>query len=325
MLTFNEYASLWRTQAPQGFNQVSPAPSFHEYVLRSIYLQDYIDLFIQVPTFIRVNIGEDWYIEITGNPLLNTLAIPMTSPYCINIGGVDYLKIGYDYPWTPSELDEKRHIKYIMVGEAPRPSEAQTFFYNLEEINNTPWLNAPVDAFLVFNNGNGLNQDPTKKEKLIFLANNGYILLDLFPFAMDDYSPFRNNLNQEGISENFFMNFINRKLRNFQSYNLLADEPILAFSGPGIIHHYLADKISVGELSITPDFITCRAYQNGFRIYSPASENTPPIMIPWPGGGLLNGIFTAGILSQVPYYRCGCYYVGGNYAPHSLLIRNAFF
>lgn len=325
MIKFNEYNNLWTNPAPNGFNQVSPAPSYHEYIQRAIYQQDYLDLFTGVTTFPRVNLKGFWLVEITSNSILNTLLIPLNSPHCININGVDYLKVGYDYPWSPMELTRKRAIKYIMIGEAPRPLIAQTYFYSILETTNTPWLNAPVDAFASLGVLAPLPVASSKRDKLLFLADNGYILIDLFPFAIDDYSPLRNYLNQGGVSEYCFNNFVNRKMVNFHAYNLFNKTPVLAFSGPGIIHHYLADKISIGSLPIMPDYITCRSFQNHFGIYTPSNEQIPALMIPWPNVNALNGIYPGGLLSQVPFYRCCCFYVGGNYAPHSLLIQNAFF
>jgi hypothetical protein len=325
MLTHAKYHSLWVDPAPHGFNQVTPVPNYHEYVLRSIYLQDYIDLFTKVQTFVRVNIGGEWYIQISSSQVLSNLAIPTSEQYTIRIEGVDYLRVAYDFPWTPEELNSDRRIKYIMVGEAARPSAAQTYFYNITETNNTHWLNAPIDAFQTLGAVTALAASSAKKEKLLFLANNGYILLDLFPFSLDDYAPLRGYLNLAGISVNFFKNHINRMLRNFESNGLLSDKVMLAFSGPGIIHHFLADEISIGNLFIMPNKIICRAYENHFDSYSSAILISPTTMIQWPKRQLLNGIYPAGTLSQVPFYRCCCYYVGGNYAPHTQLIQNAFF
>jgi hypothetical protein len=321
MLTLPQYEDLWTSPAPNGFGKTIPCPDYHQYLQRSIYMQDYLDLFAKTRTFHRVRINDSWYIKITGNPILSSLQIPLSDPYCIRIENTDYLWVAYDYPWNDVELNGDRIIKYIMIGEAPPPVEKETYFYNLNDDENTPWLNAPFSAFTHLLQVEEL----TKKKKLYYLANKGYILLDIFPFATVYESNFRDELNQGGTSENFFLNQINRKLRNYQAFNLLDDSPILAFSGPGIIHHFLADLVSIGRLQIMPNNVTCRSYQNQFGSYSPATNLMPNKMISWPEGYTLNGIYPYTILRQIPFYRCCCFIVGGNYAPHEILIRNAFF
>ena len=194
MLTLTEYGHLWKTH----FSGIVPAgvimPDYCEYLNREIYQQDYLDLFgaIVAETFPRVMIGANWYVEITRHPILSTLGLTLLHrPYIYHhTDGNDYLLVDYDFPYK-GQLNKGRCIKYIMIGEAARPDSAGTYFYNINHTNRTDYFSAPCNAFSVVKG--------SKRDKLIDLAINGVVLLDIFPFALD-YTPLRKKLSTFAIN-----------------------------------------------------------------------------------------------------------------------------
>ncbi len=313
MLTHAQYNDLWTLPAPIGFGQpLAAIPPYLEYLKREIYFQDYLDLFLPmgVPTFARIVLpGGGWGVMVAGTPLAG-LGIP---PVLLVHGCVP---VDYDYPWTYKELLQKRCIKYIMVGEAPPPEIKGTYFYNHHHGGNTAWLNAPVAAF-------GIAPALPKRDKLLELANNSYILIDLFPFVLP--LGIRNHLNAHGVSQYFFINYLcASQLAILVDNKLLCNEPILAFSGPPTIHHFLAHQLAIGAITI-PAPITCRSVPNFFiPPAAPIPPALPPTNILWPVGSLLSGVYANPGLISVPFYRCCVYMVGGLWGPHELFIRNAF-
>ncbi len=334
MLCFSRYNDLWTNPAPNGFNQRIAPPCYHEYVQREIYKQDYLDLFKGKLTYERIKIftpsGIRFGILITGNPLLMNLGIPHHELYILHNEEKKYLLVDYDYPWTKEELDTKRCIKYIMIGEAAptynpvivaygENDGENTYFYNHLHSGNTRWLTAPVGAFEV------VAKKKDKRAQLIGLANIGYILFDLFPFAVNYSKVLRELLNENETSNHFYKELVSQLNALIQQY--LCHSAIMAFSGPPTIHHYLAHQIATGSLGI-PAGVVCHSYPNSFAAVPPipiAPIALPAILIPWPVAGSLNGNYlNLTYLKKVPYFRCCCYdgaIVGG---PNQLFIRNAF-
>ncbi len=303
MLTLTDYEKLWTDVVPNGFGQLlADIPSYIDYLKREIYFQDYLDLFLRKKTYARIPIGGGLGVNV--NDGKSNICVP----------------VDYDYPWTDKELMQERCIKYIMVGEAPPPTISNTYFYNTYHLANTPWLDAPVAAF-------GIGSALPKKDKLIKLANKCYILIDLFPFVYGYTTGIRTRFNRNCVSEYFFNNYLcSSQLAILVNNNLLCNEPILAFSGPPTIHHFLAHLLAIGAITI-PAPITCRSVPNFFiPPVAPIPLTLPPNGILWPHGSLLSGVYANPThLTSVPFYRCCTYMVGGLWGPHELFIRNAFF
>jgi hypothetical protein len=128
-----------------------------------------------------------------------------------------------------------------MIGEA-RPDNKKrgkrTYFYNINHLDNTRWLSAPYSAF--FHAWNQPNTYEDKVKILLELASKGYLLLDLFPFAINfqtirlrfEYLPFWNQL-------------IN-KICDLTNFGLLADKIFTAFTGPAALHHRIVSDIING-------------------------------------------------------------------------------
>lgn len=326
MLTHIDYQNKWSNPAPAGFGRMlRDMPSYHEYLIREIYQQDYLDLYLGAITFNRTPIGGIFYVQITGNPILGVLGIPLAPLYTISSGGNDYIMVDYDYPWTMAQINQKRCIKYIMIGEAAHPIN-DSYFYKHTSTVSSPWLSAPISAFTPSPNGSVLT-GPTKLHQLLYLADNGYILIDLFPFATN-YTALRPILNMTGVSTFHFNNEVIFRINNFIANGLTcqnsneqnSDGPIIAFSGPPTIHHYLANEISLGTILLPPT-INCRCYMNDSV---PATIPPPPLYWnrPWAPMTVLHGIVIPYL--KTPYYRC-CTCQNAIAGPNNLFIRIAFF
>lgn len=349
MLSYNDYQKKWTNPTPAGFGlMLKDMPSYHEYVIREIYQQDYLDLFLGAITFNRTSLnGGIYYVQITGDPILGVLGIPLDPLYTLSNGGIDYIMVDYEYPWTMAQLNQKRCIKYIMIGEAapqvfPRSvlsynknDRENSYFYNkLHTDSSSSWLSAPIAAFTPSPNGSIL-AGPAKLQKLLYLADNGYFIIDLFPFAFSYNSSFRKHLiykdastGYKDVSSDFFVNEIITKIDNFNQAGLLCrteknentSRAILAFSGPPTIHHYLADEIASGRIKL-PSYIDCRSYMNNT---TPAtlSSSRNKWKSAWIAGNNLWG--TKVQLNAVPFYRC-CTCQNAQAGPNQLFIRIAFF
>lgn len=329
MLTYFEYNELWAAPRPNGFAQPNTAPpSYHEYVQREIYFNDYLDLFRGIISYPRVNIpdpitGDDrFYVEFGLLPA----DLPFLAPYCIMHNNTNYLIVDYAYPWTDAELNIPRCLRYVMIGEAaplkmpstqPYGSDdnQNSFFYNFKHTKNSNWLNAPLEAFgLVAND---------KKLELIELANCGYLLIDLFPFAINYSSAFRSFLVEEfnriSVASNAYYNLLN-KITEYLEFILVCNEAInemlhqhkniiIAFSGPPIVHHYLAGKLGLIRNEVPMQTVI-------YRIY----------LINWPDMDLLNGIYFNDdqAMNKAPVYKSCCYSKNFQAGPHAQFIKNAF-
>ena len=341
MLTYIDYQNKWTDLAPAGFGQI-PAnmPSYHEYLIREIYQQDYLDLYLGAITFTRTTFGVIHYVQITGNPILGLLGIPLDALYTLSIGGNDYIMVDYEYPWSMPQIKQKRCIKYIMIGEAAPQFLRNFFSYNIDDPLNsyfynrlhtnlrTSWLSAPIAAFTPSPNGSVLAYNPLKLQKLLYLADNGYILFDLFPFAFLYTTTFRTFLNVSGVSSYFFINEVITKINDVNTAGLLcrtvnienSSKAIMAFSGPPTIHHFLANEIALGGI-ILPGCIDCRSYMNDTI---PPTIPAPPLSWnrAWIFGNNLWG--TIAPYNTVPFYRC-CTCQNAQGGPNQLFIRIAFF
>jgi hypothetical protein len=341
MLPYIDYQNKWTNPAPAGFGRMlMDMPSYHDYLIREIYQQDYLDLYLGAMTFNRTIVGGIYYVQITGNPILSVLGIPLDPLFTLTMGGNDYIKVDYDYPWTIAQLNQKRCIKYIMIGEAapqvfPRSALSynindaeNSYFFNILHTNpSSSWLSASIAAFTPSPNGSVL-AGPSKLQKLLYLADNGYILIDLFPFAFSYTTPFRTFLNTSGVSSHFFVNEVITKINKLNQIGLFCiternentTQAIMAFSGPPKIHHFLANEIALGSITL-PSYIDCRSYMNDTI---PATIPAPPLNWTrvWISGNNLWG--TIVLLNSVPFYRC-CTCQNAQGGPNQVFIKIAFF
>lgn len=327
MLSYLDYQNKWTSPAPVGFGRMlRDMPSYHEYVIREIYQQDYLDLFLGAITFNRTPLnGGIYFVQITGDLILDKLGIPLDPLYTFSLNGNDYIMVDYKYPWSMAQINQKRYIKYIMIGEAASTSDS--YFYKQNSSVSSPWLKAPVSAFTPSPNGSVL-LGGTKLDKLLYLADNGYLLIDLFPFATD-YSDIRSTLNITGVSPFYFNNDVIFRINHFIVTGLTcknlhgknSDGPIVAFSGPPTIHHNLANQIALGAI-VLPPTILCMCYINDSN-----PPTTSPIKLNWYRPWIPMDVLHGNIISysRIPYYRC-CTYHATNpvLGPQEIYIKIAF-
>lgn len=296
MLTRTDYTNLWTNPAPGRFSQAIHLPSYDEYVIRENQLQDYLDIFRGSDTrcdrTIRTFIPADWY---------------------------------YDHPFLEVLKDNAgaHKIEYIMIGEAaPNLSEVLLpgyYFYNINHVEHTRYFSDPCNAFGVVG--------VTKVDKLVALARKRVLLLDIFPFATN-YCPqrkkkgktFRDELNQSGVTRNFWVN-VGEEITSLRNNSLLHKETKLAFIAPPTISHFIAEGINRHDW---PTF-GCTA-RLGVNKFSPAipipSADTHFKKIPKGTSLIMTSGLNLGLtITTAPIYACCCY-DGSNY-PQSIYITSA--
>ena len=190
-----------------------------------------------------------------------------------------------------------RQLKYLLIGEAA-PSSGKTYFYNPYHLERTSWMFAPYQAFYgtwkqALNKGD-------KLDRLKDLAEKGFLLIDLFPFALN-YEDLRKSLNNTGASVWFYNNHLLPIINNLKSSQRLNSRYYLAFSGPLTIHNHLVASMGSGIISNPADAI---CYYN-----SPTVK--PGIKKALTGKG-----------PKPPLYRCCAGDRSGNV--NEFLVRNAF-
>lgn len=336
ILTYEQYKTSWIND----FKPKGTLPCYHEYLQREIYKQDYLDLFIYKRTFERVRIDGfvENYVKITGCKILEDLNIP--DLICFFYGNNDkYIKVDYEYPWVDTDFNrnEKRCIKYVMIGEAA-PSNMAYYFYYILQMQDEKTLNkdeetgeiikdyagyvtAPYSAFFAEDTVSCNHKE--KKEILLDFADVGVMLLDIFPFAFKYESKIRYFLNENGITKNCYDRLVKE---NFSSKkNIKA-----VFIAPPIVSHFLAIEVNVNKLKNTISF------RDGINSFSPPHLTTTSkekplkdfFFVEIPKGSKLIGKGEIDLNSnknsdftiQVPKYIC-CAYSGAMTVPHSLFIQ----
>lgn len=303
MLTRKQFEDLWVELEKS--DPKCGIPNYDEHTESENMFEDYLDIFRGINTRMeRPSSNRKWY---------------------------------YEHPFFDGDKPKLKNtpcIKYVMIGEArPKPNppkinscggdENNTYFYNVTHLGATRWLKEPCEVFLpIYTKPTCPNQ---KANLLLQLASEGYILVDMFPFAISFNSKLRNRLNKTLVSDWFFTNYLDKKLVGLCKYKCVNFKPIVAFSGPAIIHHYIIHKIANRSLILNSCFVTF-----GTSNYFVAPHVTVPIALPpstiaWiPIANTLNGkYFNLRGLKKAPFYRAGCWdaaFVG----PHQLFIRNAF-
>jgi len=306
MLTKKQFEDLW-----EKFEKANPKdkmPDYDEYLKNENMFEDYLDIFRGVNTRNERNFGNnDWYYE---HPFFD--------------GGVPKIKVPC--------------IKYVMIGEA-RPSlkspilnkclgdENNTYFYNVRHVKNTRWLQEPFKAFFLPARPWVKPTCPSDKIAILLeLASRGYVLLDLFPFSVKFNTGLRTRLNNLRISSWFFANYLDSKLKLICNFKCSSDahKPVIAFSGPPIIHHFLAHEIANKRLPINPCFQIFNSPNYFVLPIPPIPAILPAPLVDWnPIANLLNGKYANVGLKTAPFYRSECW-DGSFSGPHYLFIRNAF-
>lgn len=334
ILTYEQYKTSWIND----FKPKGTLPCYHEYLQREIYKQDYLDLFIYKRTFERVRIDGfvENYVKITGCKILEDLNIP--DLICFFYGNNDkYIKVDYEYPWVDTDFNrnEKRCIKYVMIGEAA-PANMAYYFYYILNLQKEKTLNVHkktkeiikdykgyVSApFLAFFGGDAKScNNMDKKDILLKFANKGVILLDIFHFAID-YDTIRDHLNKTGVTKFYFKELMH-EINLFNIKHKCKEDVKGVFIAPPKISHYLAKLLNrlkspiifrKGINTFSPphsiktgnDFFFISSSSkllSGIKEITPPKSNKKPI--------------------QVPEYIC-CAYSGAMTVPHSLFIKKGF-
>ena len=198
-MTPAQYGLLWGL-----FPSISGMPGmppYADYLSRENFLEDYLDIF-------------------RGRDTRATRGLPGPHPFHAQLS-------------NPLFVAPK--ITYIMIGEAAHSSSA-TFFYNPTHLKSTNWLRSPLEAF---GWGKPYPKTPLGKiESLFALAMNGFLLLDLYPFALAYSSKMR-----AGIDYIPFWEQLVDRINSLSALKLLQPDCLLAFSGPAKTHHQIAVQL----------------------------------------------------------------------------------
>jgi len=170
MLTQANYNDLWTNVLGLPLHNI---PCYYQYLQREVYFQDYLDLFCcpenGKPTYERIVVHGHQTVSIQG------LQVDPNGEYTIiDAQGHVRLIVQYDFPFERNELCKGRNIKYILIGEAAPPSGG----YIYKDAKGS-YITAPLSAV-------GLSPARmSRTERLLEFANNGFLLLDFFPFAIN--------------------------------------------------------------------------------------------------------------------------------------------
>lgn len=201
MLSQLNYNQLWTVNLGQSLQNI---PCYYQYLQREVYFQDYLDLFGYPndgnPTFERLIIEGKQTVFIQG------LCEDPNSEFTMkDQNGEIRLIVNYDFPFDKAELCKGREIKYILIGEAAPPSGS----YIYKDAKGS-YITAALSA--VDLNTNNLN----RTKRFIEFANNGFLLIDFYPFAINfDKLPIVPNNETLG----FFMNLMSTKINALSELN----------------------------------------------------------------------------------------------------------
>lgn len=269
-LTLGQYTALWHNPPPAGFDQgaahpifpgLPPLPAYDDYVIRENQLEDYLDIFRGFDT----RAGR-------GVPPIIPAVWDYPHPFFPPPGVAGFVPP----PGAPNPT-----IKYILIAEAAKPVGANTYFYNVNHLHRSPYFTAPKDAFN-FPAGY-IPAGIPKAHVLWLLAQQGVLLLDLYPFAIG-YTPLiRRALNNREVSAHFWgtpgpvlaPETIGARINALMGMGLLDPEGVkLAFMAPPILSHFLAHQINLGALPkggmwarIVPVFLRDASKSTGAESY----------------------------------------------------------
>ena len=216
-MTPAQYGLLWGL-----FPSISGMPGmppYADYLSRENFLEDYLDIF-------------------RGRDTRATRGLPGPHPFYAQLRDPEFVK---------------PKIAYILIGEAAHSSSA-TFFYNPNHNNPTNWLGAPLEAF-----GCGGSYPTNRNEKieaLFALAMKGFLLLDLYPFALAYSKKIAGKTLRSYIPYIPFWDHLMDRINDPSFQKLVQPECLLAFSGPAGTHHQIAEQLHKQVLHGAPHLIS---------------------------------------------------------------------
>ena len=216
-MTPAQYGLLWGL-----FPSISGMPGmppYADYLSRENFLEDYLDIF-------------------RGRDTRATRGLPGPHPFHAQLRDPEFVK---------------PKIAYILIGEAAHSSSA-TFFYNPNHNNPTNWLGAPLEAF-----GCGGSYPTNRNEKieaLFALAMKGFLLLDLYPFALAYSKKIAGKTLRSYIPYIPFWDHLMDRINDPSFQKLVQPECLLAFSGPAGTHHQIAEQLHKQVLHGAPHLIS---------------------------------------------------------------------
>ena len=201
MMSEREYENLW--EGIYRLNKQIKMPPYYQYLQREVYFQDYLDLYhkngIKAISYPRKKIGQDYTVAIPNLKPDKNGEFTITDQDTGNLR----LKVGHDYPFSNEDFTKVTTIKYILIGEAA-PGGGRYVYKDA----SGAYVKAPLTAIGV--NVDSLASIPSSKNdrvkrteskklstvRLAEFARNGFILLDLLPFALDfnEYSNLRDGI-----------------------------------------------------------------------------------------------------------------------------------
>jgi len=214
--TNQQYIALWSQYV--GPHTALPMPPYQDYLDRENFFQDYLDIFRGHDT--RATRG-------------------LAGPHSFHSKLTDPLFV------APK-------IAYILIGEAAH-SKSSTFFYNPNHTDHTNWLGAPLEAF-----GCGGSYPTNRNEKieaLFELAMKGFLLFDLYPFAIDYSKKIEKKSLRFNIDYLPFWNHLVGRINDPSVQMLVQADCLLAFSGPAGTHHQIAKQLHMQVFHQAPHLI----------------------------------------------------------------------
>lgn len=194
-----------------------PMPPYQDYLDRENFFQDYLDIFR----------GQD-----------TRAARGLAGPHPFGV----YLLL------APPPA-----INYILIGEAAH-HQNPTFVYNPNHTGHTNWLGAPLEAFGC---GGSYPTNQTEKIKSLFeLAMKGFLLFDLYPFAIDYSKKIKKKSLRSQINYLPFWNHLVGRINDPSVQMLVQADCLLAFSGPAGTHHQIAEQLHKQVLPAAPHLIS---------------------------------------------------------------------
>lgn len=276
-------------------------PPYADYLSRENFLEDYLDIF-------------------RGRDTRALRGLPGPHPFHAQLS-------------DPGFVAPK--ITYILIGEAAN-SLSPTFFYNPAHLRPTNWLRSPLEAFGL---GRPYPKMPAAKiEALFALAMEGFLLLDLYPFAVD-YSQIILGRTLRSLIHYipFWEQLVDRINGLSAAHGLVQDDCLLAFSGPASTHHQIAAQLNNQHLHRAPHLISlphqCTLTWGETMLTDAEGAPVPPtavrpLLFNWrmPGTWLdLDGRFSVDATNfYAPKYKCETWdgsFVNG---PSSRFVKVAF-
>jgi hypothetical protein len=223
-MTRAQYTDLWNIHIEPLATELM-IPSYEDHLLRRNQREDYLDIFRGTNTRENRRGSKD---------------IPYPHPFFNSDGS--------------PKLKAKPAIKHLLIGEAAPEvgpadpisacaelvgDQANSYFYDIRHLKETPYFSAPRIAF------NCVNERPCPENKtkaLLCLASKGVLLLDLFPFSLEYTTALRQKLNTHGITKFFWISSANPySLQNRlnRMHYLLSKDWDLCLVAPGKISDFI--------------------------------------------------------------------------------------